>query len=34
MVKDTLGKKLHQDRWIRSWGFHNKSSIGLTDQSV
>jgi len=19
IVKDTLGKKLHQDRWIKSW---------------
>jgi len=33
-MKGTLGKKLHQDRWTRSWTFRNESLIGLTRQSV
>jgi len=26
-VKGILEKKLHLDRWIRSWTFHSKSFI-------
>jgi len=33
-VKDTLEKKLHQDRWSRSWTFHSENLIGLKGQSV
>jgi len=30
-VKDTLKKKLHPDRWTRSWTFHSKNFIRLAD---
>jgi len=29
IVKGTLGKKLHQDRWTRYWTFHSKNFIYL-----
>jgi len=34
IVKGTLGKKLYQNRWTRSWTICSESHIGLTSQSV
>jgi len=34
IMKGTLRKKLHQDKWTRFWTFRSDSFVRLTSQSM